>query len=102
MNVKNIAVAGMATIFAGTCVTMLLKHHATKMEDDFEEMSQILNDIDTATDIEEVTGLMHRATELFGRHDTLKEFYDLNAEILDRGTKRACELLEDADEKKEA
>ncbi len=101
MNTKNIVFAGAATVFAGVCTVVLLKHHAIKMDEDFEEMRRVLNDIDSATSIDEVTALMHRANELFGNHNSIKEFYDLNAEIMDRGTKKACELL-DADEKKEA
>ena len=102
MNTKNIVFAGAATVFAGACVTMLLKHHAEKMDEDFEEMKNILNDIDDATSIEEVTARMHRATELFGRHNSIKEFYDLDAEVMDRGTKKACEILEEYKREKEA
>lgn len=100
MNLKNIAIAGAATVFAGVCATILLKHHAAEMDEDFEEMKDILDGIDNAGSIEEVTALMHCATELFGRHNGVKEFYDLNVEIMDRGTKKACEFLEK--EKKEA
>ena len=102
MNLKNIVFTGTATVFAGACTVMLLKHHAAKMDEDFEEMKKILENIDAATNIEEVTALMHRATELFGRHNSVKEFYDLDAEVMDRGTKKACEILEEYKREKEA
>ena len=102
MNTKNIIFAGAATVFAGACVTLLLKHHAKEMDEDFEEMKKILKDIDTAYTIEEVTALMHCATEIFARHNSLKEFYDLNVEILDRGTEKACEILDEYKKEKEA
>lgn len=101
MNVKNIGIVGAVAVF-GACATAFLKHHAKEMNEEFEEMKNILNDINDSTSIEEVTALMHRANELFGRHNSVKEFQDLNAEILDRGTNKACELLEEAKEKKEA
>lgn len=101
MNVKNIGIVGAVAVF-GACTTAFLMHHAIKMEEDFEEMKKILENIDAATNIEEVTALMHRATELFGRHNSVKEFYDLDAEVMDRGTKKACEILDEYKKEKEA
>lgn len=101
MNVKNIGIVGAVAVF-GACTTAFLMHHAIKMEEDFEEMKKILENIDAATNIEEVAALMHRATELFGRHNSVKEFYDLDAEVMDRGTKKACEILDEYKKEKEA
>ena len=102
MNTKNIAIAGAATVFAGACTVAILKHHVAETNEDLEEMKQILNDVNGATNIEEVQAYMHCANEIFAHHNSVKEFYDLDVEIMDRGTEKACEFLEECKKEKEA
>mgnify|MGYP004543123609 CR=1 FL=1 len=103
--ITNIIVGATVSTVVGLTAAGLLKHISNAKEaentaDDFRELKTINGDIFNAENIEDVVDAMHRANEIFARHGSDEKFRELNAKVMDRGTQKACELLEK--EKKEA
>ena len=102
-NIKNIVLG--ATVCAVTTLAAVgvMKHISNvneNAEDDFYELKVINGDIFNAESIDEVVDAMHRANEIFARHNDDEKFRKLHAKVMDYGTQRSCEFLEN--EKKEA
>ena len=98
--ITNIVLGATMSTVVGLAAAGVLKHISNAKEaentteDDFYELKTINGDIFNAENIDEVINAMHRANEIFHRHNSDEKFYELNAKVMDAATKKACEFLE--------
>ena len=110
-NIKNIVLGATVSAVTVLAAVGVMKHisntnesqdNARNADDDFYELKVINGDIYNAESLDEVVDAMHRANEIFARHNTDEKFRELHAKVLEYGVERSCEFLDECKKEKEA